>query len=120
MLADGDLKRLLAACKGTTFRDRRDLAMIRLMLASGLRVSEACGLGLADLDLTNRLVAVTDGKGGKSRVVRRMAFNSAKARRLRRNADALDAEVAPSEQSADHSGLAGAENPQGDLEGGGS
>ena len=70
VLADGDLKRLLAACKGTTFRDRRDLAMIRLMLASGLRVSEVCGLDVADVDLTNRLVAVTDGKGGKSRVAR--------------------------------------------------
>ncbi len=48
----------------------------------------------------------------------RMAFNSAKARRLRRNADALDAEVASSEQSADDSGPAGAEDPQPGLEGG--
>lgn len=70
VLTDDDLKKLLAACKGTTFGDRRDLAMIRLMLASGLRVSEVCGLELADVNLTNRLVAVTDGKGGKSRVVR--------------------------------------------------
>ena len=53
-----------------------------------------------------------------------LALKSAKARRLRRNADALDAEVAASEQCADKtgladdSGLAGAEDPQGDLEGG--
>ena len=47
-----------------------------------------------------------------------LAFRSSKARRLRRNADALDAEVASSEQSADDSGPAGAEDPQGDLEGG--
>lgn len=49
---------------------------------------------------------------------RQLAYRSAKARRLRRNADALDAEVASSEQSADDSGPAGAEDPQGDLEGG--
>lgn len=54
----------------------------------------------------------------------KLAFRSSKARRLRRNADALDAEVASSEQcadktgQADDSGLACAEDPQGGLEGG--
>lgn len=47
-----------------------------------------------------------------------LARQSAKARRLRRNADALDAEVASSDQHPDELGLAGAENPQPGLEGG--
>ncbi|HMQ28739.1 MAG TPA: tyrosine-type recombinase/integrase, partial [Acidimicrobiales bacterium] len=70
VLSDDDLRLLLKACEGTTFNDRRDLALVRLMVASGLRVSEACALEVADVDLKARLVAVTDGKGGKSRVVR--------------------------------------------------
>lgn len=70
VLDDAQLRALLDACKGTTFNDRRDLALIRLMVASGLRVSEACALEVADVDLRARLVAVTDGKGGKSRVSR--------------------------------------------------
>lgn len=70
VLSDQDVKALLAACAGTTFGDRRDLALIRLMLASGLRVSETCGLQVGDVDLRSRLVMVTDGKGGRSRVSR--------------------------------------------------
>lgn len=70
VLDDAQVKALLAACAGTTFGDRRDFALIRLMLASGLRVSEVCGLQVGDVDLRARLVVVTDGKGGRSRVSR--------------------------------------------------
>lgn len=47
---------------------RRDLALIELLYASGLRVSEACGLKLADVDLERRVVRVI-GKGNKERTV---------------------------------------------------
>lgn len=69
VLDDETIKALLKACAGTTFNDRRDMALFRFMLATGLRVSEAVGVGVADLDLSVR-IAVVHGKGGRSRVVR--------------------------------------------------
>ena len=41
---DDQLAALLKACAGKEFRDRRDEAMIRLLLDCGVRVCEACGL----------------------------------------------------------------------------
>jgi integrase/recombinase XerC len=46
----------------------RDLAIIELLYASALRVSELVGLDVADLDL-DRLTARVTGKGSKERVV---------------------------------------------------
>lgn len=46
----------------------RDRAMLELIYASGLRVSEVCGLELADLDLEQAIVRV-HGKGGRTRLV---------------------------------------------------
>lgn len=70
VLDDAVITALLKSCAGTAFNDRRDLALIRFMLATGLRVSEVCAITVPDIDLMTRLVAVTDGKGGKSRVAR--------------------------------------------------
>ncbi len=39
-----DLQSLLAVCAGNTFEDRRDTAIIRLFLDSGLRLAELTGL----------------------------------------------------------------------------
>jgi integrase/recombinase XerC len=46
----------------------RDRALLELLYSSGLRLAEAVGLNLPDLDLTDETVRVT-GKGGKTRIV---------------------------------------------------
>jgi integrase/recombinase XerC len=46
----------------------RDLALIELIYGSALRVSEACGVDVDDVDLSTLTVRVT-GKGAKDRVV---------------------------------------------------
>lgn len=49
-------------------RGLRDRAMIELLYASGLRVSELCGVRVSDLDMQRGLIRVT-GKGNKQRIV---------------------------------------------------
>ena len=68
VLPDDDLAALIKACGGRDFTDRRDEALIRVLLDTGVRVSEACGLAVADVDLDREMALVT-GKGGKIRPV---------------------------------------------------
>ncbi|HLK40001.1 MAG TPA: site-specific tyrosine recombinase [Polyangiaceae bacterium] len=63
-----EVERLLAAPPLDTDRGVLHGAMLHLMYASGLRVTELCRLRVADLDLQRGLVAVL-GKGGKRRLV---------------------------------------------------
>ncbi len=44
MLTDDELRRLLKACEGRDFTDRRDAAILRLFPDTGIRVSEAAGI----------------------------------------------------------------------------
>ena len=46
----------------------RDTAMLELLYATGIRVSELCGIDLADVNYSRNTVKVT-GKGNKQRVV---------------------------------------------------
>jgi integrase/recombinase XerD len=62
------IERLLAAPGDSTDRGILHRAMLHLMYASGLRVSELCTLRVGDIDLQRGLVAV-HGKGGKCRLV---------------------------------------------------
>ena len=60
------IRRLLAACDGKDFEDRRDRAIILLLLDTGARRGELAGLTLADVDLTLDVLEVL-GKGRKKR-----------------------------------------------------
>ena len=68
ILAADDLKRLLKACDGRDFDARRDAAMIRLLLDTGMRRGELLGLKVADLDF-DQDVALVMGKGRRPRAV---------------------------------------------------
>jgi integrase/recombinase XerD len=68
VLTYDEVDRLLAAPPEGTARGVRDSAMIHLMYASGLRVSELCDLKVGELDRRSGTVSPL-GKGGKRRVV---------------------------------------------------
>lgn len=67
-LTADEVERLLAAPDVTTPRGLRDRAMIEVLYATGLRVSELVGLRPADVNLEAGLVT-TLGKGRKERLV---------------------------------------------------
>jgi integrase/recombinase XerC len=67
VLSKGEMNSLLDVGAQTAV-DRRDLAVLELLYAAGLRVSELCGLDRGDIDLQHRTVTVL-GKGGKQRRV---------------------------------------------------
>jgi integrase/recombinase XerD len=62
------VERLLAEVRGHDPRALRDRAMLELLYASGLRISELVGLDVDDIDPVERTVRVT-GKGSKQRLV---------------------------------------------------
>ncbi len=67
-LTEGDVERLLNAPEITNSLGLRDRAMLELMYASGLRVSELVQLKLTSADLRRGVVQVL-GKGGRERLV---------------------------------------------------
>jgi site-specific recombinase XerD len=66
LLTDDEIGRLLQVCKGNDFESRRDTAIIRLLLDSGLRVAELIGIKLQHLDFEQD-VALVMGKGRRQR-----------------------------------------------------
>ncbi len=68
VLSVDDIRSILDAPDATSFRGLRDRAMLHVMYAAGLRVSEVVGLKLSDIDRKQGLVAPL-GKGGKRRLV---------------------------------------------------
>lgn len=66
VLQPAQLRALLATCDGTDFEARRDVAILRLFLDTGMRRTELAGLRLADLDLEHG-AAVVLGKGARPR-----------------------------------------------------
>jgi len=76
VLGRDDLAALLRVCEGTTFEQRRDLAILRVLIDTGLRLAEITNLRFDlddpdcnDVDLDANTVTVV-GKGSHIRVVR--------------------------------------------------
>jgi integrase/recombinase XerC len=78
-LATDEMTRLLDAPDVTSPAGRRDRAILELLYASGLRLSEIVSLDLDDVNLSSRMVRVR-GKGGRERLV---PFNRSAAESLR-------------------------------------
>ena len=78
-LSIDEMSRLLDAPDASSPLGRRDRAILELLYASGLRLSELVGLDIEDVDLRGRIVRVT-GKGDKERLV---PFNTSAQRAVR-------------------------------------
>jgi integrase/recombinase XerD len=68
-LSEAQVEALLKAPAVHTDRGLRDRAMVELLYATGLRVSELVNVGVLDLSLSDGVVRVIQGKGGKDRLV---------------------------------------------------
>jgi site-specific recombinase XerD len=66
VLDEATLSRLLASMHSRSFDDRRDTAIVRLFLDTGMRSSELASLSVTDIDL-DQDVAVVLGKGRRPR-----------------------------------------------------
>lgn len=77
VLTEEQLRQLLRACEGTGFAERRDLAIVRLLMDTGMRLAEIAGLHIAatngrgepvpHVDIETD-VAIVLGKGRRPRV----------------------------------------------------
>jgi integrase/recombinase XerD len=67
-LSEDDVNMLLAGVVGNDPGHRRDRAILELLYATGMRISELTGLSLSDIDQESGLVRVF-GKGSKERIV---------------------------------------------------
>jgi site-specific recombinase XerD len=67
VLSVDKIRKLLDTCKGTTFVDRRDNAIIRLFIDTGMRRAELAGLKITDIDLDQNHATVL-GKGRRPRI----------------------------------------------------
>ena len=71
VLSIDDMRQLLDACAGKSLSDRRDTAIIRLLIDTGLRRAEVMGLRVADVMKEQHLLTVRaeTAKGKKGRIV---------------------------------------------------
>jgi site-specific recombinase XerD len=68
VLDDAQLRALLKTCEGKTFEDRRDCAIIRLLIDTGLRRTELATIRRTDVDWQADTITVL-GKGNRPRTV---------------------------------------------------
>jgi integrase/recombinase XerD len=69
ILSEAEARRLVTAPGGAGALERRDRALLELLYATGLRVTELVNLRPEDVDTEARVVHVLLGKGGKDRNV---------------------------------------------------
>jgi site-specific recombinase XerD len=81
ILTDDEIGRLLKTCAGSSFVDRRDQAILRVLFDCGLRISECARLRVEDVDLDDHEVLHVIGKGSRPRAV---PFGAKTARALDR------------------------------------
>lgn len=67
-LAPDEVSALIEACRGARYIDRRDLALVRLMLSAGVRCDEAVTMTVTSLDMKAE-TAIVQGKGSRERRV---------------------------------------------------
>lgn len=68
VLSDDTIRALLKTCSTPSFEDRRDAAMIRVLIDSGIRAGELIGLSVEDVRFDEEVLVVT-GKGSRLRAV---------------------------------------------------
>jgi site-specific recombinase XerD len=78
------LRLMVKACQGKNWTERRDMALLRVFLSTGVRLAECGALRLEDVDLQARILVVQRGKGGRRRVARFDAATAAAIDRYRR------------------------------------
>lgn len=68
IISDDQLRELLKACDGRDFMNRRDTAIIRVLLDTGVRAAELTGMRVSTTNLDDQRTTV-NGKGSKIRAV---------------------------------------------------
>lgn len=95
ILSEEETAAIVKACEGPRYIDRRDMAMLRLLMDTGARASEIVNLKMGDIDLREGVATVT-GKGNRVRLVpfgpttARMVDKYLRARRQHRLAGTTD------------------------------
>lgn len=80
-LTDDQCRALLKACQGRGLKDRRDEAIVRLMLETTARCDEVIQMTTEDVRIHDGMAVIRRGKGGKGR---RVAFGPTTGRALER------------------------------------
>lgn len=68
ILDDDAMSKLLKVCAGMEFEQRRDTAILRILIDTGVRVSGVAGIQVEDVDLPHRVVRVVL-KGGDEHLI---------------------------------------------------
>jgi site-specific recombinase XerD len=84
VLSDEALRALLATCDGTRFEDRRDAAIIRLLIDTGIRRGELAGLRGGDVTIDAKAGSGQVDVLGKGRRWRSVPFGARTAIAIRR------------------------------------
>ena len=69
IIRDDDLRALLDVCKGRDFYERRDTAILRVLIDTGMRAGELVGLSLGHVDLDGQALVLTKTKTRRGRIV---------------------------------------------------